>query len=230
LVGVVEVENKNDRLDKEKNSLLAHCNSCCRKTKHQIVATEKITDDDEIEGIGSITLIDTYQMLKCKGCETVKLRHLNWFSVFPEEENIYCYPPDVSRRLPRWESEIPTNIRDMLRETYNALHGDGRRLALMGARTVLDMVMLDKIGDIGNFFQKLEALEAAGFIGRRQREYLDAALNAGHAAAHRGHNPKATQVNQVMDIIENLLEGIYVLEEAADDLKKATPNRKMGKK
>ena len=167
-------------------------------------------------------------MLQCQGCETVKLKHASWFSENPDVE-VRNFPPDVSRPLPRWRSKLPHALRSMLGEIYTALHADSRRLSLMGARTVLDMVMLDKIGDIGTFSDKLKALERDGFIGQRQRKYLAAALDAGSAAAHRGHNPEATQVNQVMDIIENLLEGVYVLSRAAAELKKTTPARKAQK-
>ena len=96
----------------------------------------------------------------------------------------------------------------------------------MGARTLVDMAFLDKIGDAGTFKDKLKALEEQGFIGHRNREVLTAALDAGHAAAHRGHKYSTDQVNQVMDIVENLLQAIYILPHGAASLKMATPLRK----
>jgi len=78
----------------------------------------------------------------------------------------------------------------------------------MGARTLVDMAILDKVGDVGTFKQKLEALEADGFVSKRNREVLDAALDAGNATAHRGHRFDPESVNQVMDIVENLLQAI----------------------
>jgi hypothetical protein len=96
----------------------------------------------------------------------------------------------------------------------------------MGARTLVDMAILDKVGDVGTFEQKLKALEDQGFVSQRNREVLEAALDAGNAAAHRGHGFKAEEVNQVMDIVENLLQAIYVLESAAQKIKSVTPPRK----
>jgi hypothetical protein len=95
----------------------------------------------------------------------------------------------------------------------------------MGARTLLDIVMVEKIGDAGGFGQKLRQLEAAGFVSSKNREVLEATLDAGSAAVHRGYAPKATEVNLVMDIVENLLQAIYVLHDAGEKLKKATPAR-----
>lgn len=100
----------------------------------------------------------------------------------------------------------------------------------MGARTLVDMAILDKVGDVGTFEQKLKALEHQGFVSRRNREILDAALDAGNASAHRGHKFKPEEVNQVMDIVENLLQAIYVLEPAARKIKTATPPRKKASK
>jgi hypothetical protein len=88
------------------------------------------------------------------------------------------------------------------------------------------MAALDKVGDAGTFGQKLKALEDQGFISKRNREVLEAALNAGNASAHRGHKFESGEVNQLMDIVENLLQAIYVLEKAALKIKTATPPRK----
>jgi hypothetical protein len=108
-------------------------------------------------------------------------------------------------------------------EIYTALAADSRRLATMGARTIIDMVLVDKVGDIGTFGKKLEELEKSGFIARQGREYLAAALDTGNAAAHRGHKPTAEQLNHVMDIVEHVLQSVYVLEDAAAELRKTTP-------
>ena len=99
-----------------------------------------------------------------------------------------------------------------------------------GGRVLVDMAMIDKVGDVGTFDQKLKALEDAGFVSERNREVLEAALDAGSASAHRGHKYEALQVNQVMDIVENLLQAIYVLERAAQKIKTATPPRKKSSK
>lgn len=87
------------------------------------------------------------------------------------------------------------------------------------------MVMVEKVGDVGTFKQKLKKLQDAGFVGAQNVAVLEAALDVGNAAAHRGHAPKATEVNAVMDIVENLLHAVYVLPGMANSLKKSTPPR-----
>jgi hypothetical protein len=125
---------------------------------------------------------------------------------------------------------MPFKVSGLLREVYNALHSGGLCLAVMGARTLVDMVIIEKVGDAGTFEAKLAELERQGFIGAKNREILAAALDAGNATAHRGHKFASKEVHQVMDIVENLLQAIYVLERAAQKLKTATPPRKKSAK
>ena len=202
----------------------AHCNACARTTKHARVA-ERITRGSElVDGQYDISWSDTYVMLECLGCESVCLRHASWFSEDPGDTTIRYYPPRVSRAHPRWSYELPTAIQDLLSEVYAALHADSRRLAVMGARAIIDIVLQDKVGDIGSFERKLDALVDKGYISKINRATLAAALDVGHAASHRGHAASVEEVAHVMDIVENLLQ-TDVLSAAAAKLASKTPKR-----
>lgn len=112
-----------------------------------------------------------------------------------------------------------------MQEIYRSLDADNKRLPMMGARTLVDMLMVDKVGDVGTFDEKLKKLESLGFISLKNRDLLNAALDVGHAAAHRGHAPQSHEVNAVMDIVENLLHAVYILPDMAESLTKTTPQR-----
>jgi hypothetical protein len=214
---------------KTKEITKAPCRTCLRETKHKVLASRQISDSEEIEGVGEVSWEDDYEMLECCGCQTVVLRHTAYWSEDPETTVSY-HPPPVSRAFPTWKSKLPLRFRSLVDEVYAALHADSRRLALMGARTLVDMLMLDKIGDVGSFQHKLEQLEKRGLVGRQNRDFLAVALDAGNAAAHRGYQPKKEQINHAMDIVENLLQAVYVLEGSAEELKKTTPPRPTKKK
>lgn len=147
-----------------------------------------------------------------------------WDSEVDISDVIEQYPPRVSRALPSWRFEIPVEIGTLLNEIYAALHADSSRLAMMGARTAVDMYMNLVVGDVGGFAKKLDRLVADGHLSAIDKGTLEAALEAGHAAAHRGHCPSSTEVNQVMDIVENLLQK-FALSKAAADLSKGIPGR-----
>lgn len=95
---------------------------------------------------------------------------------------------------------------------------------MMGARTIVDMYMNDAVGDIGGFAKKLDKLVADGHLGGQDKAVLETALEAGHAASHRGHLPSSNEISHVMDIVENLLQK-KALQRSAAELKKGTPSR-----
>jgi hypothetical protein len=176
------------------------------------------------EHVGEILWRTVFEMLQCCGCGEAVLRRRHTWSEDPDPDIRY-FPPPVSRHPPRWVWKIPQGLKAVLNEVYNSLDAANLSLPMMGARTLLDMLMVEKVGDVGTFNQKLRKLHNAGFVGVHNVEVLEAALDVGSAAAHRGHAPKASEVNAVMDIVENLLHAVYVLPGMAQGLKKTTPPR-----
>ena len=211
------------------------CRECGQRTWHNIVASVKreeleVEEDHESQS-GAIYSDNVYELLQCCGCECVTMRRTaTCDTLFDDEEIVRHFPPSTARRRPAWESQLPFPVQSLLLEVYNALHSGGLRLAVMGARTLVDTAIINKVGDAGTFEQKLEALRSGGFVSKQHCEVLAAALNAGNASAHRGHKFKSEEVNQVMDIVENLLQAIYVLGHAAEKIKTATPARKKASK
>lgn len=207
-----------------KTTTKAPCRNCHQKTKHLVVAVRKTLDEEEVEDYGIVSWNDIWHFLACCGCDAVTLRLESTFSETGETTTIF-YPPIVARRRPTWYDRLPKGLQALLDEVHSALNADNRRLAAMGARTALDLLLADKIGDAGTFSKRLDKLEAQGFVGRYNKKILVAALDAGSAAAHRGFNPSPSDLSHVMDILENVLQATYGLEDAAAELRKTTPAR-----
>jgi hypothetical protein len=208
----------------------APCNGCGRKTDHEVLkANEKTLWENE-----DFWTKTRYRMIECRGCHFISLQRSITSSEDDQDDvpQIDYFPPPITRRQPGWIGELAMNVPNELplielhTEIYSALHADNRRLATMGARAILDMVITDKVKDVGTFKEKFDALEKE-FVTKNQRAFLEAALDVGHAASHRGHCPTAKQLDQVMDIVESILQQIYVLPEAATELKNSTPSRKI---
>lgn len=203
-----------------------HCNRCGHETKHLLVASRRHDGSEPYGAEYEISWTTIYDVFECCGCEEVTLRRRHYFSEWnPGDVEEVFYPPRIARKLPSWKNKLPEDIAALLQEVYVSLQADSRRLAMMGARALIDMVILNEVGDVGNFAQKLHALEKAGFLSTKNRAVLDAALEVGNAASHRGHRPKSEHVESVMDIVENLLHATILQTEAAE-LTKATPQRK----
>ncbi len=156
-------DNKRERL---------HCNHCQVKTLHRLLKTATDTGTDEDSGYWWST---TFDMLQCCGCREVLLRRTFSFSENNEDEVRY-FPPPVSRQPPSWRYRIPNNLQLLLNEIYRSLDADNRRLPMMGARTLVDMLILEKIDDVGDFKEKLKGLEKAGLVSSQGREILYAAV------------------------------------------------------
>lgn len=202
-----------------------HCNCCLNDTRHTVLFahTQEGCDALDVEYPTSWTTI--YELLECAGCEEVCVRRRFYFSEWNHGDvELSFYPPRMARALPKWIKNLDENIAMLLKETYQALQSQSPRLAMMGARAIVDMAMCDKIDDRGSFKGNLTALKEAGYLSTKNAEMLETALDVGNAAAHRGYAPKAEHVQTVMDIVENLLQATF-LQGKTDDLKKATPPR-----
>lgn len=225
-------------MNEEQKRERAHCNKCGPERWHDVIGSYADSgSDDETEWE------ETYQILRCGGCGAVCFRKSTWFSEWDDIEYSYAsgpfgtpvrripgikdeyFPPAVTRDLPRWEADLPREIRELMAETYTALHADSRRLAMMGARAIADMAIVMAVGDVGSFGEKLKAMVSKGALSADGREILDAALDAGNAAAHRGHRVSSQDADVVMDIIENLLHSLFSLPNRAGGLRSRIPPR-----
>lgn len=206
----------------------SHCNECVRDTKHDIVhqADRRRTyhyDQCSVDA-GSV-----WRTLQCRGCDEVTLERIDWCS---EDDPMdgprpsVFYPPRVSRRKPDWVDRltVPIEYEELLDEIYVALHADSRRLAVMGARALIDVAITRNVGDQGNFPRGLASLFENGLISGRSRSIIEAVLEVGHASSHRGHLPSSEDVNLVIDAVENLIH-TELLAEPAAALKSMTPQR-----
>lgn len=207
----------------------SHCNECGQETKHDIVHSanrRRSYDDDRYTvAVGSI-----WKVLQCRGCEEVALQRTDWCSEDDPQDGpgpIAYFPPRISRRKPAWidRFELPAEYVGILNEIYTALHADSRRLSMMGARALIDAVIRRNANDQPNFAQGLDALAAKNLISAQDRGIIEAAIDVGHASAHRGYEPTSVDVNVVIDIVERLIH-TEILAAQAVELKKTTPPRK----
>ena len=210
----------------EGSTVWIHCNDCRSRTKHILVKRIRSSGEDNDQGFRWST---TWDVLQCRGCEEVVLRRVFWFSENENEQENF-FPPRVSRWTPSWAAFLPSDIKRLLEEVYRALQADSSSIGMMGARSIIEATMISKVGDLGTFADNLKGMEEAGVLSRTNRQFLEVALDAGNATIHRGHRPDADQLNTVMDIVENLLQSVFVLEKPTKRLKGAIPRRKRKKR
>ncbi len=228
---------------------LVYCNKCEKHTNHTIKASI-----DKSVHTPEDTIDDIYQILECLGCENTLFRRRYMDSniqdiieeikdetpgyEIPEYSDKY-YPPLQKRKKPVWINRFLTfnPISEAIEEVYSAWHNNLLFLASMGIRTIIDLLCCEKIGDVGNFTEKLNGLQDKKFITEREKKRLSTVVEMGNAAAHRASKRSSEEIEQAMDIIEDMLEKIYVrdskekkLDDIAKQLEKGTPKRKKTKR
>lgn len=204
----------------------AHCNKCHGDRNHEILFIETTSWSDDKIGISGS---DKYEMLKCRGCDRVIIRHTQWISELPEPF-VYFYPPLMSRTEPAWIRDMRGRsarlARRLLREIYIGVQNNMRALATMGVRALMEYTMVDSVGDQGTFNKNLAEFERQGFISNKQRDILNIVLEAGHATTHRAYQPTDDDLAACIDIAESVMQNVYVHPHKAALLARRVPKRK----
>jgi len=169
------------------------------------------------------------------GCESIKLRHVSLFVYQGEEpeKTINYFPPKIFRQQPNWISQIwifDHFVKTLTKEIYIALQNDLPNLAAMGVRSLIEKVMIDKVGDNGTFKQNIAKFEGLGYVSKFQREHLETILDAGHATIHRSYSPTTEDVITLIDITEHIIKTIYLHKNKIEQLKTRVPSREPKKK
>lgn len=207
------------------------CNHCMQQTWHEQIAThtrhlqEEVEYDDGTKRDYPLVTVITADVFACRGCDEVTVRRTE-VCAERDDESVEFVPPRQPRRQPTWLWQgVPATVRRLLREVYAAIQSGSLQLAGMGTRALLDLLMDDTVGNPGTFTARVEGMVAAGHLSVKQKDGLPAALDFGHAAAHRGYRPKLWDLMAALDVVEFLLHSHYVQPRVADRLKKNVPPR-----
>ncbi|MEP7222553.1 MAG: DUF4145 domain-containing protein [Novosphingobium sp.] len=219
----------------------AHCNKCLGVKNHAVehrTVTHWNHVLDEDNGI-AINGGDEWTLVRCLGCDAVRLKHESWFSEATDEKGrpaieTEWFPPSVTRQKPIWRRDFRLYFNVMLSsynglmdEIYGALAIGAHRIATMGIRALVERLMIEKVGDKGTFEATIKAFIADGHVAPNQQSmFRDTLVEAGHAAMHRGFEPTADVVNTLLDIVEGIMHSIYYVPFLAEQASKTIPPRK----
>jgi hypothetical protein len=163
------------------------------------------------------------------GCEKTKyvISTLDCLDCDAEEENFIVYPdaPGTSdRRKPAISIDeggrlIPEPVWKMYKETIEALNANIRTLAGGGLRAVVEAICLDKNIEDGNLQKKIEELAKQNLLTKAQADLLHEERYLGNAALHELATPSVQDIEDGLEIVEGLINTIYILPSKAKRLK-----------
>jgi hypothetical protein len=213
------------------------CTHCTEKAKHISIHKGRV-DCPPVKLSGQSYSYKMYDLMECQECKHIALAIHDMVHPGPMigdayETKTHYYPPIPARTIPSWTKSLKGQLRKILLETYKAIDYELYSMASTGTRTIIDQLTIDKVGDVGSFNQKLNLLEKGAVIDNEEKELLRVIIDAGSASAHRAFAPSGQTMNSMMDVLESILEKIYIaptkkviLRRKAEAIRKRTPKRK----
>jgi hypothetical protein len=222
----------------------SYCSNCNKETNHNVISEYPVSYDDEETGIRGT---DTYQIVKCNGCDSISFRQESFCS---EDVDPYTGQaiPTINLYLKvskndlhtKQISGIPTKIRRIYRETIDNYNNENFTLCAVGLRAIIEGICAEKgisdgpvtdaktgntsrkntlQGKIGGLFEK-------SLLTKQHANILHEHRFLGNEAAHELDMPSREELKLAIDIIEHTLQNIYELQYKAQDLQWQRTQRK----
>jgi hypothetical protein len=238
------MENQSSR-DNPAESVWVKCAKCGGQNKrHSVVGEFKVPEYGEF---GESTGTEFHQLIQCGGCECIKY-YTYYETLDPRKDyqevvklRVGVYPddpPETKRRKPGTAAEVLTDMKQnlvppsvfkMYRETIQAFNHRVLTLAGVGLRAIVEAVCLD-VGITDQVAFRLQAkineLANKGHLTPAQANFLTHHKDLGDGAAHRMETPTREELEDGLEIIEGLLNTIYVLPEKAKQMQHRRDKRK----
>jgi len=200
------------------------CHDCGKKTEHMVLSQVSNVDGDV-----NVTAWTDYYFTQCNGCKSVTLlkefRFSEYYSPNPytgENEldvEISLYPSRLQGRKEMTDLfSIPHGIGIIYSETLQAIINNQNILAGIGIRVIVEGVCNDKSSTGRNLKEKINDLANKGFITHDSATILHNLRFMGNRSAHEIKSHGSKELNIAFDIINILLQNVYVMPKKAVEI------------
>lgn len=208
------------------------CSECDGQTCHKVLVSantsERLDPDDDIQEWYQ------YEVVQCQGCRTISFlkkwqfsedTHLDEFGNLELDDYKELYPSRVAGRHNLRDSRyLPPQIYSIYNETHSALCNKLYVLAGVGIRALIEVVCKDKSAIGSNLEKQIDNLVTMGVLTKDGAEILHSLRIMGNQAAHEVKPHSEKDLNTAFDVVEHLLEGVYLLPLKAKKLPKRNQN------
>ena len=225
--GEEEIINMKNEIiqDKTKNEVRKIvCKYCDNTTNHNVLnSVERRWGNEDIQGI------DVYETITCSGCDSVSFRKSSSNSEdtlyddeggfsYPESEEIY---PSrlMGRKALQDIYSLPDKVRVMYSETHRAIFEGLKILAGIGVRALVEGVCSEESAQGHDLKEKINDLVLKGVLTQKNADILHKIRLFGNRAAHEMNSASDSELDVALDIVENLLETVYIIPKKAERLK-----------
>lgn len=179
-----------------------------------------------------------YQIIQCKGCDTISSRHLyndaslqQYCDDDASRQELYPKRHANSRSKKKYKG-VSEKLIKVYNETIEAFNSDLRLLSSIGVRAILEGICLDKDVENGTYTNlkgklvtskelvgKIYGLAEKSHLTTSQADLLHELHFLGNAAVHELVIPDTVELKIAIDIVEHVLENLYDIHYKARRLK-----------
>ena len=230
------------------------CAECGGTKKHDVVVSLDRTGNETSDQEGwSLDWVDNYQVIRCRGCETVSFRHLSWFSedVGPDGDDgtrERLYPKrEVETLKAKPLINVPAALRRIYAELIDCYNNDSPTLCAAGLRALVEGACAAqgivegpvevptegggiKVVTKSNLEGKIAGMAAKGILTVGAAKSLHEHRYLGNEAVHEFAMPSRSELRLAIEIIEHVLDHLYEIPEKTLKLRKEAAARKKKKK
>ena len=204
------------------------CKSCGKETNHKIIASYKNRWEEIERGEYSVDGTIRYQILQCNGCEEVTFRVVETFSedFSYDNDGIYLnkkfthYPARVLGLKSDFEDSLPDKIQQVYDETVIAIENELLVLAGIGIRAIVDLVCKDLHPKGKILSHQINWLRENAHISEKGKDALHEVRELGNKSAHEGEKNTSKIIIVAMQVVEHLLNDVYIISNSTDSLKR----------
>ena len=210
-------------MENEFEVLMVDCRLCKRRTRHEILCQHAFETDPE-----EYHERDTWQIVRCLGCHSTGFRHRNDdFEQVRETSDgrviheviTNIYPRFLRNHIGlRWINYVPDLIRNVYRQTLAAYGEKAFVLASIGLRATIEAVCNHLHISGNNLEKRIDQLFKAGYVSNADKKRLHAIRFLGNDAAHDVKEPKESELRVALEIVEHLLNSVFILERKSASL------------
>ncbi|THJ32828.1 DUF4145 domain-containing protein [Lampropedia aestuarii] len=199
------------------------CRECHRRTRHEELAS--FSEESDPYDYHDMT---SWMIVKCQGCFShAFLKKYDDYEAYYEDDNgeinhnveFTTYPPVIAKHRPISNTfNLPIMVRNIYIQTLETLGIKSYLIASIGLRATVEAVCKDLNIPGRNLEVRINNLQKNGHISNTDKKMLHAIRFLGNDAAHDIIEPKKADILIALDIIEHMLNSIYILREKTKNL------------
>ena len=214
-------EIKIANISEGKPNIDSSCRICKRSTKHAILSGTELSGSTPMGHGDYFQWNNEYQIIQCLGCETVAFRetHENsedYYQVGPDDYehalSVDIYPnPEEGRNLIQDDYLLPIDLQRIYSETIKSINNGLAVLTGIGIRAIVETICKDKNAAGKDLYKKINDLVTQGVLTKDGADILHKLRTLGNEAAHEVKPHDKVQLGLALDVIDHLLQGVYIL-------------------